>query len=200
MANDLVRLAKGKGEFADLAVELETLLGGAVYLSKEGEVGFKPEGAPATLGIHLSSSIVKSLVRLVFFLRHIARKGDLLMIDEPELNLHPDNQRKVARVLAKAVNRGLRMIMSTHSDYILRELNNLVLLSRDTQPIKDLRAELGYADAELLSPSKLGVYLFQGGTAENVPVTEEGFEARTIEEEINKLNAVSQQIYVALNG
>jgi hypothetical protein len=199
MANDLVFYAKDTSEFADLAVELETLLGGAVDLSKEGEVGFKPKEAPAALGIHLTSSMVKSLVRLVFYFRHLAREGDLLMIDEPELNLHPDNQRKVARVLAKAVNRGLRMIMSTHSDYFLRELNNLVLLSRDTKPIQDLRAELHYTDAELLSPAKLGVYLFKEGTAEAVPVTVEGFAVRTIEDEINKMNAISQQIYAALD-
>jgi hypothetical protein len=199
MANDLVFRAKKTSSFADLAVELETLLGGAVELSSEGAVGFKPEGASSTLGIHLTSSMVKSLVSLVFFFRHLAKKGDLLMIDEPELNLHPDNQRLVARVLAKAVNRGLRMIMSTHSDYLLRELNNLILLSRDTKPLQDLRAELHYTDAELLDPAKLGVYLFRDGKAEAVDVTEEGFEVRSIEDEINKMNATSQRIYAALD-
>jgi energy-coupling factor transporter ATP-binding protein EcfA2 len=198
MANDLVFLAKNTSGFADLAVEIETLLGGSVDLSKEGEFSFKPEGASSALGIHLTSSMVKSLVGLVFFFRHLAKKGDLLMIDEPELNLHPDNQRKIARVLVKAVNRGLRMIMSTHSDYLLRELNNLILISRDTKPVRDLRAELHYTDAELLDRFKLGVYVFKDGKAEAADVTEEGFEASTIEDEIRKMNAVSQRLYGAL--
>jgi AAA ATPase domain len=198
VANDLLYLSKQESAFADLAVELETLLGGAVGLSKEGEFTFKPEGASSVLGIHLASSMVKSLVSLVFFFRHLAKKGNLLMIDEPELNLHPDNQRKIALVIAKAVNRGLRMIMSTHSDYLVRELNNLILLSRDTKPIRDLRAELHYTDDELLDRSKLGVYVFKDGKAEAADVTEEGFEVSSIEYEIKKMNAVSQRLYAAL--
>ena len=142
--------------------------------------------------------MVKSLAPLVFYLRHLAREGDLLMIDEPELNLHPDNQRKVARVLAKANNRGLKLMMSTHSDYLLREINNLILLSRDTKQVREVREKLGYTESELLAPEKVGVYLFKESGAEAVPVTEEGFEVSTIEEEINRMNAVSQQIYAAL--
>jgi hypothetical protein len=199
MANDLPFLARQESDFADLAIEVESLLGGAVELSKEGAVGFRPTGKSPTIGIHLTSSVVKSLVRLVFFFRHLAEKGDLLMIDEPELNLHPDNQRKVARVLAKAVNRGLRMIMSTHSDYVLREFNNLIILSQDSKPIRDLRAKYGYSDSELLAPSKVGVYLFRGGTAEAVQVAEDGFEVMTIEDEINRINAISQEIYATIN-
>lgn len=198
MANDLAYFAREESAFADLAAELETLLGGAISLSKDGAIGFAPTGKSPPLGIHLTSSVVKSLVRLVFYLRHLAQKGDLLMIDEPELNLHPDNQRKLARLLAKAVNRGLKLMMSTHSDYLLRELNNLILLSRDTKQVRDVRERLGYTESELLAPEKVGVYLFKDGGAEAVPVTEEGFEVSTIEDEINRMNAVSQQIYAAL--
>ncbi len=199
VANDLVYWAKQESDFSSLAVELETLLGGAVGVSKEGAIGFRPTGKTSAIGIHLTSSIVKSLVSLVFYLRHRAQKGDLLMIDEPELNLHPDNQRQIARVLAKAANRGLRLIMSTHSDYFLRELNNLVILSRDTPALREIRDRHGYTEGELLTPDKLGVYLFKDGTAINVPVEEGGFEVQTIEDEINKMNALSQEIFAALH-
>lgn len=198
-ANDLVYTARQESEFADLAIELETLLGGAVTSSKDGAVGLKPTNGPAEIGIHLTSSVVKSLVSLVFYLRHRAHKGYLLMIDEPELNLHPDNQRKIARVLVKAVNRGLRLIMSTHSDYFLRELNNLIILSPDTASIREVRAKHGYTESELLAPAKVGVYLFKDGTAADIPVTEDGFEVQSIEDEINRMNAMSQEIYAAIH-
>ena len=198
-ANDLVYTARQESEFADLASELETLLGGAVTSSKDGAVGFKPTNGPAEIGIHLTSSVVKSLASLVFYLRHSAHKGNLLMIDEPELNLHPDNQRKIARVLVKAVNRGLRLIMSTHSDYFLRELNNLIILSRDTTAIREVRAKHGYTESEMLAPAKVGVYLFKDGTAADIPVTEDGFEVQSIEDEINRMNAMSQEIYAAIH-
>lgn len=50
------------------------------------------------------------------------------MIDEPELNLHPSNQRVIARFLAKLVNSGIRVIVSTHSDYFVKEINSLIML------------------------------------------------------------------------
>lgn len=199
IANNLVDYADEEVEFADLAKELERLLGGTVALSDDGEFRFMMQEHPdRPIAVHLSSSSVKSLASLVFFLRYRAERGDLLIIDEPELNLHPDNQRRVTRILAKAVNRGLRVIMSTHSDYVLREINNLILLGRDSEAIKSVREKHGYTTDELLPPGKVGPYLFRSGGCEAIAVTENGFEVKTIEDEINRLNEISQDIYAAL--
>ncbi len=197
-ANDLANLSRYEGDYADLALELEKLVGGVIGLSELGELQFTPDTGAKPIGIHLTSSVVKSLTGLVFFFRHQAHAGNLLMIDEPELNLHPDNQRKLARILARAVNRGLRLIMSTHSDYILREFNNLILLSSDAEAVKEIRDRHGYKETELLAPEKLGVYLFRSESAEEVKVTKDGFAVQTIEDEINRLNQISQEIYAAL--
>ena len=61
------------------------------------------------------------------------------MIDEPELNIHPENQRHIARLLARLVNAGLRIVISTHSDYIVREFNSLLMLGQDTGELKLIR-------------------------------------------------------------
>jgi energy-coupling factor transporter ATP-binding protein EcfA2 len=200
MAGDLERWKFETSEFADLADYLEEhLLRGKMHLSPYGQLLFLPAQRPdVVLGVHVTASMVKSLSLLVFYLRHMAKADDMVIIDEPELNLHPDNQRLIARVLARAVNRGLKVMASTHSDYLIRELNNLIMLGQDTEAIHALRAKHGYEEAELLKPSQLGVYLFQNGTAEVVPVDEAGFAVATIDDEINKLNAVSQEIYAAL--
>ena len=73
-----------------------------------------------------------------------------LIIDEPELNLHPQNQRKVARLLARIVRAGIKVMISTHSDHIVRELNNLIMLSADKDGA--LRKKHGYDEEETLSP------------------------------------------------
>jgi predicted ATPase len=44
------------------------------------------------------------------------------MVDEPELNLHPENQRRVARLFARLINLGIKVFITTHSDYIVKEL------------------------------------------------------------------------------
>lgn len=78
--------------------------------------------------INATSSSIKSLYLLDSYIKQRAKEGDLLIIDEPELNLHPSNQRKVARLLAMLVNAGINVMFTTHSDYIMNELNNLMLL------------------------------------------------------------------------
>lgn len=200
MAVNLEDWSRQTSAFAPLADDLEThFLRGKVQLSQYGQLTFVPDQrSDVSLGMHITASVVKSLSLLVFYLRHMAQKGDFVVIDEPELNLHPDNQRLIARVLARAVNRGLKVMASTHSDYLVRELNNLIMLGQDTEPIKALRQKHGYEEAELLKPSQLGVYLFHDNTAEDVPVDETGFSIATIDAEIDRLNAVSQEIYATL--
>ena len=79
-------------------------------------------------GIDEVSSSVRALADLWLFLRYYAQEGDLLIIDEPELNLHPKNQRFMARLLAMISRAGINVLITTHSEYILRELNYLIHL------------------------------------------------------------------------
>lgn len=196
-ANDLTRLSRSESPFADIASEIESaVLAGKMEVTSEGEMSFVPKGAPDRhLGMHLTASVVKSLSSLVFYFRHLARAGDFLIIDEPELNLHPDNQRKLARILAKAVKQGFKIMMSTHSDYIVRELNHMIMLSKLAP---DDASALGYDPACALAPEDVGVYLFDEQTAKALPVTETGFSVPTIDEQINSLNADAQRLYARI--
>lgn len=197
-ANDLANLRKEVSPFADLADELEdAVMGGKVGVSEDGEMFFTPEGAPERrLAMHLTASVVKSLSSLVFYFRHVAMTAEFLIIDEPELNLHPDNQRKIARILAKAVNRGFKIMMSTHSDYIVRELDHLIMLSKLSP---EEAKELEYDPAWALRPEEVGVYLFDHKRATSVPVEETGFSVETIDAEINRMQATSQRFYAKLS-
>jgi ABC-type multidrug transport system ATPase subunit len=121
-----------------------------------------------------SSSAVRSLLDLGFYLRHVAQPGDLLMIDEPELNLHPENQRRVARLLARLVNLGIKVFITTHSDYIVKELNTLIMLNQDKPHLKRIAEVEGYQQSELLKAEQIRVYI-----AEEAPVLLEGKKRKT---------------------
>jgi len=199
IANDLTSYKASSSSFAPLADLLERgLLGGSIRVDEHGEMLFHPNESDTRLSLHLASSSVKSLAGLSFYLRHIAEKGQFLIIDEPELNLHPDNQRRVARVLARLVRSGVKVLISTHSDYIIRELNNLIMLSANKDG--SVRQRLGYDEAETLSPSQVGAYLFDPERANPIEVTPTGIEVATIDREINALNTVSQDIFFSLFG
>lgn len=191
-------------DYAYLADELETLfLSGSVSVNTDGDVLFKPNNTDKTLDIHMTSSTVKSLSFLVLYLRHTAQKNDFIIIDEPELNLHPNNQRKIARFLVRLINEGFKILISTHSDYIIREINSLVMLASgikmQEEATQNLLNQYGYTRKELLDKEKLGVYLFRtNSNVENVAITDTSFSIATIDDEVQKMNEFSQNIYFTL--
>ena len=202
IAEDLNYLAKNTSEFNHLAEELEkNVLGGKIHVSQYGDLNYSLDHAPnVTLGMELSNSTVGSLSSLVFYLRHLAEKGDTLIIDEPELSLHPDNQRVIARFFGSLVNTGFKLIISTHSDYIVREISNLIMLSKKSRKTAGLRKKYGYTKEQVLQPQQVGAYLFKRGEPgpQSIEITETGLEISTIDEVVADLNQSSQDIYFSL--
>ncbi len=195
-ASDFEYFAKQpKTEFEDLAKELETILGGKVSVNSYGSLEFKPKGTRKKLPLHLSSSMVKSLGGLVIYLRHLARKHDHIIIDEPELNLHPSTQVILARLLAKIANRGIKLLISTHSDYIISELSNLILLANDFEEKEALKEKYQYKKDSLIKAEDVGVYAFQNGTIDEIPVNEKGIEVEEILEVMANMSERSDYIY-----
>ena len=180
------------------------LVQGAYTVSRRtGDITFKPyqrkrDGNPTpVMGLHMTSSTVKSLFGLWFYLENQAQAGDLLMIDEPELNLHPENQRIIARLLAKLVNAGLNVVISTHSDYIVREFNSLIMLN--DKRAQALRKKHKYEKDEVLNPAMISAYLFNDQTITPFRISpDDGIYATTFDEVIRELNYVNDDIYYSL--
>ena len=191
---------RGTGDFHRYAevIKKELVSGNYTVDTRTGDITFKPDGeSTQRMGLHSTSSTVKSLFGLWFYLENQAQKNAVLMIDEPELNLHPENQREIARVLARLVNAGLNVVVSTHSDYIVRELNSLIMLAGDEG--EELREKYGYRKAEVLSPKKIGAYLFDDQKITPFEITpEDGIYATTFDEVIGELNRVNDDIYYSL--
>ncbi len=141
---------------------------------KANRVLFKPSGADGkTVEIPATASLVKSLSPLYLYLTYVAMPGDLLVIDEPEMNLHPEAQAKIIELLAILVNSGIRIIVTTHSPYIVDHLVNIMEGAKKERP--DEAAEKFYLKTSeaFLSKDKVSVYLFEDGTAKNV-LSEDG--------------------------
>ena len=133
---------------------------GGTYKVVRGEPYFIPKFSRGIrLSMDESSSAVRSLLDVGLYLRHVARLGDLMMIDEPELNLHPENQRKIARLLASLVNLGLKVFITTHSDYIIKELSALLLLSSRQKHQRRFMKANGYGEGELIAANRIRVYM-----------------------------------------
>lgn len=113
-----------------------------------------------------ASSMVSELAPLVLFLRSGINPGDTLIIEEPEAHLHPGAQADMAVILARLVRAGVRVIITTHSDWLLEEIGNLTL--------EGLIGEQTDGPASWLLPEEVGAWHFQ----KDKPVKEIAFHPR----------------------
>lgn len=204
IANDLENVQKFNSPYYKIAELIEKgILQGEVKITRTGDVEFVSDkvGKTKHLPIHLTSSIVKTMSSLVIYLKHIARKGDLLIIDEPEMNFHPNVQISLMQIFAILTKLDLRIIISTHSDYMIREVNNLIMAgtiySKDAQLIR----ELGYNEKMLLNKNDIVVKYFNYGKLKrlldvvDVKVEDDGFAIESIDNTINDQNRITETLF-----
>ena len=79
----------------------------------------------------VSNSInVKSLYEISDDFYDIADKYNakpIVFVEEPEAHLHPKNQIKLISLFSNLHNYGIKLVVSSHSNYIFNKLNNLLL-------------------------------------------------------------------------
>jgi len=137
------------------------------------EILFKPSNCVdeenVEMEVSIASSMVKELSALVLYLRYLAQPGELLVIDEPEMNLHPAAQVKIIEFLVMLVNAGLRVLLTTHSTYIVDHLINLIdaYKHENKEEIKNMFL-LESTDA-FIDQNKVSVYQFdEDGQVKNI--------------------------------
>ncbi len=135
-------------------------------LSGYPEFFYQPHGMTEEIRLSQSSSMVSELAPLVLYLRSLVQPGDTLIIEEPEAHLHPGAQADMAVILARLVRAGVKVIITTHSDWLLQEIGNLILEGL----IEDKTDE----PASWLLPEEVGAWHFQ----KEKPVKEIAFHPR----------------------
>ena len=207
IANDLDNISKKDSEYSDVATMIEKdLLLGDVSMTKNGDVEFCGQGMAKSrrLPFHLSSSIVKTMASFVIYLRHLARKGDTLIVDEPEMNFHPDVQIQLARIFAILTAKGLHVVISTHSDYIIREINNLIMAGSLNRSGRPLPEGINYSQEALIDPNDLSVLYFErkgksSVSVKSLDVDNEGFAMPSMDDAIFSQNMVAERLYAVLS-
>ncbi|MFJ7841284.1 AAA family ATPase [Lysinibacillus sphaericus] len=94
-----------------------------IYSTNKARIKYKQKKIP----LQISSSSIKSLFGLEYYIKYLFSEGDILFIDEPEMNLDPENQTKFAGLLVELSNMGVKIIISSHSDYLIRSTTNKIL-------------------------------------------------------------------------
>lgn len=148
-------LAKGVEQtIIDGIVRVDTIQNGI------SSVAYRPSGWKEDLPLTRVSSMVTDTIPLVLYLRQHATPGSTIVIEEPEAHMHPAIQVRMVAAIAAIVDAGVRVIVTTHSEWILSALANLVRSAE--LPMSERQDVAGHGIA--LRASEVGCWRFVPGT------------------------------------
>ncbi len=124
----------------------ETLLNGKVsFDEKIKKVVFEPNNTNLKLDLGYTSSMVSEISPIVAYLRYVINNNlkyrysrrfkrkeyknskTIIFIEEPEAHLHPKIQIKLMEIFAELVSDNIKIVITTHSDYMFNKFNNLII-------------------------------------------------------------------------
>lgn len=116
-------------------IEDKILKGKVTFDKSKNALLYNPNNLDASFEMTEVSSMVSEVSPIVAFLKYIVSVGmfkgkkakAILFIEEPEAHLHPNNQIALIEIFAKLIGENVKLIVSSHSNYVFNKLNNLVL-------------------------------------------------------------------------
>ncbi len=128
-------------------LENEILKGSVSFNNDTKRIMFRANGMNDDLELTFVSSMVSEIAPIVAYLKYIVSKEDtnwniilfrsgnieptancsLLFIEEPEAHLHPEVQVKLMELFALLAGNRVKIVMTSHSNYMFNKLSNLLL-------------------------------------------------------------------------
>lgn len=134
-------------------------------ISEKGDATiYTPSGQKKEIPVFVASSMVNEVVPVVKALTD-SDKVDFIFYDEVETSMHPLKQIEMVKLLNRMNNRGIKLLVSTHSDTMATKINNLLLLSQggyDFEVLKKILEKNGILieKEDLLVSENIHVYQF----------------------------------------
>ena len=180
----------------DTSRDIETMLGGFFH-SRDSQIRFiSNTGKKFDIPLASASSSVWELSQLYFFLGYVLAFGDtnFLVIDEPESHLDTANQILLARLLARLVNSKIRVLITTHSDYLVKEVNNLIKLNSPFGRKEEVIGDLGYSHDHVLKPSAVKAYIAENRSLTRCEIDQYGIKMPVFDDTIDSINQISTEL------
>lgn len=151
-------------------------------------ISYIPKGSKSKLPMYISSGVVTEIAPFLMFLKYY--NPNIIMMEEPEMCLHPELQWKFSRCLVNLINSGVPIFITTHSDIILNHINNMIKF-KDSPYKKDFAEKFGYTEKDALDKNMVSAYQFNvidGKTiVEPLECTENGFYADTFNKALQNI-------------
>lgn len=174
------------------------------YFYQKGREYLQIEDSEEKVAINFTSSGQQEVLWLYNQLYVLMLKGEksFLIVEEPEAHLYPILQKNIADFIARYINiTGSSAIVTTHSPYILTEMNNLYIsgrLQEKDQIKKNVEKTMGKWC--YVMPDRLNIYKMSNGihgTEIQTLLNEENTEvlAEKIDEISNEINETYTKLF-----
>lgn len=123
--------------------------------------------AGAEMPLTAAASSIKEMAPFTLFLNKFSASDSSVLLEEPEAHLHPQRQVRVADLIACSVKQGCHLQITTHSDYLIKRLNNLIKLHllkyrlKDSKEYEALLEKWQIGDSFMINPQVMAAYLLK---------------------------------------
>jgi predicted ATPase len=106
------------------------------------------------------SSSAKALSVIIYYLKYLVKEGDFIIIDEPEMSLHPASVKVLIETLDNISKKyNVKVLIITHNDVILESIKNIALASDDSSYISVYEAKKDSAMISSIDIKDSSVYI-----------------------------------------
>ena len=151
-----------------------------------------------------AASSIKEISPLLFLLKNHPIINVAICLEEPEAHLHPSMQIQVADLIAECINNDFLFHITTHSDYFMDRLNQLIKLGnirkKNETTFKEYCTANGLSEKTFLDGDNVKAYFFHRDdetgkvVIEELPVEEGGIPMKTFYETVEKMRKQDEQI------
>ncbi len=133
-----------------------------------------------------AASMIKEVAPIYLIVQELVKKGQFLVVEEPESHLHPGAQFRLARIFTKLANLKVNVVLTTHSPIMLRKFSHYIRKNTDGQSenIEPKNAALYWIKEGKTGSVSKEIKVSDYGTLDQIPTYDE-VSSELYEEEVS---------------
>lgn len=113
-----------------------------------------------------AASSIKELSPLTLYINKYPVSDVSFLFEEPEAHVHPNRQIKLADLIGCMLNSGCNLQITSHSDYFLKRLNNLMKIycikeNMESEKFMQFLSKWNIKTKYLINPKQVGAYILE---------------------------------------